>query len=99
MKDQPSDVVAKLTEDLKNHQDSAERIRQAHEKAFVKNDLGEPDFEGHRLYHTRSIKNAQDMENYKTGMTRTFLDWVVKGFLAIVVAGIISIVSKNLLDW
>lgn len=67
------------------------------EKAFVKNDLGLPSFDAHRLEHIRSVKQSEQMDSYKAGMTKTVLDWFVKGVLAIVVAGVIALASKNFL--
>ena len=64
-----------------------------HATAFVVNDLGKPDLDGHRLYHHRSIKNAEQMDSYKSGMTKTAVDWATKGLLTLIVAGVLATLS------
>lgn len=71
------------------------RKQDEHATAFVMNDLGKPDLDGHRLYHFRSIKSKEQMDSYKTGMTKTLVDWVVKGVLVLVVAGFIAVLSAK----
>ena len=86
----------KLLVDMQRQLDTITRQQIEHAKAFVKNDLGEPDLEGHRLYHHRSSKNAEQMDNYKTDMTKTALGWAAKGVLMLLVAGLISVASTKL---
>ena len=75
-----------------------QRCQKEMEKAFVKNDLGEPSFDAHRLEHIRATKQSEQMELYKSGMTKTLLDWLVKGLIGVFVAGAASILANNFLD-
>ena len=79
----------KLMVDMQRQLDTVLRKQEEHATAFVTNDLGKPDLEGHRLYHSRSIKAAEQMDGYKSGMTKTVLDWAVKGLLALLLAGLL----------
>jgi len=90
-----SDIV-KLLLEMQRDLSAVVQKQSDYSKAFVKNDLGAEDFDGHRLYHHRSIKNAEQMDSYKSGMTKTIIDWAVKGALMLLVAGVISIASTKL---
>lgn len=67
-----------------------------HATAFVVNDIGKPDLDGHRLYHYRSIKNAEKMDTYKASMTKTAVDWAAKGLLAMLLVGFLTTLSVKL---
>ena len=69
-----------------------------HATAFVTNDIGKPDLEGHRLYHARSIKSAEQMAQYKTGLTKTIAEWAVKGFLALTGLALLNLVSQKIME-
>jgi len=88
--------IVKLLLEMQRQLDTVIRKQEEHSTAFVTNDLGKPDLEGHRLYHFRSIKNAEQMDSYKAGMTKTIIDWAMKGALMFLVAGIISVASIKL---
>lgn len=45
--------------------------------AFPRNDLGEPDFSGHRTDHVTRINTAKNVEGYKVKMTERALVGVV----------------------
>ena len=55
----------------------------AFETAFVKDDLGRPDLDGHRKGHISLIRAAQVMDSYKQEGTRGLLRWVGGAALAI----------------
>ena len=60
-------------------------------EAFVKNDLGIPDYDGHRVAHHNSIQQAKVLEGYKRDMTKRVLEWLL------VAAGVI--IGQGLLEW
>ena len=78
--------------------DSIEHKQATQIKAFTKNDLGEPDYDGHRAYHSRSNKADENLEKYKTGLTKSLLEWIMKGGIAIMGLGIISLIGNRLGD-
>ena len=67
--------VMKLLHEMKASQD-------AYLSAFVLDDLGKPDFTGHRLSHKASIDRATRIQQDKNSMTKTLLEWIMKGALA-----------------
>ena len=60
-------------------------------EAFVKNDLGLPDYDGHRTDHKNRKEEAQVLEGYKRDMTKSILVGV-----ALFVAGLFS---SGLSEW
>lgn len=78
--------------------DNIEHKQATQIKAFTKNDLGEPDYDGHRAYHSRSNKANENLEKYKTGLTKSLLEWIMKGGIAIMGLGIISLIGNRLGD-
>ena len=65
--------VAKIEDKLDRH------IHTVH-RAFPRNDLQEPDFDGHRVYHAKQIGEAKVVTEYKQGITGKILQGVT-GFL------------------
>lgn len=65
--------VAKIEDKLDRH------IHTVH-RAFPRNDLQEPDFDGHRVYHAKKIGEAKVVTEYKQGLTGRILQGVT-GFL------------------
>ena len=65
--------VAKIEDKLDRH------IHTVH-RAFPRNDLQEPDFDGHRVYHTKKIGEAKVVTEYKQDITGRILQGVT-GFL------------------
>lgn len=49
--------------------------------AFVQNDLGKPDYDGHRRAHAAMMKADAAMESYKQEGTKSFIKIVI-GFLS-----------------
>lgn len=58
--------------------------------AFVLDDIGKPDYTGHRLAHKQQIADAAAMQSYKTGLTKSILDWAAKGVIVFVLAAILT---------
>jgi len=61
------------------------------DKAFVKNDLGEADYDGHRRAHADAIEAANVLKGYKSGITTKVGAWAAIGALAAF--------GAMLLDW
>lgn len=65
-----------------NHHDSDWRcidLRMLHQRvtrledALPRDDLGKPDFDGHRTYHTDKIESSKTLRNYQQEVTRNLL--------------------------
>lgn len=77
-------AVMAVKEELREFKHSMGTI----ETAFPRNDLGEPDFEGHRLDHTTRIKHTRQFEGLKMAATTKLVLAVVSGIGLIFVSGI-----------
>ena len=60
------------------------------QSAFVLDDLNKPDYTGHRLAHKQQIADAAAMQKYKTGLTKSLLDWAVKGLVALLLFAVLN---------
>lgn len=64
-----------------------ERVREA----FVINDLGLPDYDGHRSSHKRMSEEAKVLEGYKRDAT--------KKIVGLILAGLLTLSSLGLIEW
>jgi hypothetical protein len=64
--------------------------------AYTKNDLGEPDYDGHRKAHIQMDKQADIVDNYKKSVTETIITWLVTGLLIILASGVIETIRHYL---
>lgn len=59
--------------------------------AFTVDDLGRPDYNGHRLDHKARIDQARVLETYKTE--------AAKKVIGVVVVFLLGIMSSGIMDW
>jgi hypothetical protein len=52
-------------------------------KAFVVNDLGEPDIDGHRKAHIQMIEADKVLQGYKLEATKKVIGWAVAALLGL----------------
>jgi hypothetical protein len=76
------DVIAILNEMKAN--------QQGYMSAFVLDDLGRPDYTGHRLDHKQRIEDAKRLQQDKNKMTLTMLEWVTKGAVGLVLLALVN---------
>lgn len=76
------DIWQKLTE--------IEQRQIAHSTAFLVNDLGSPDYEGHRQSHRAMVATAKAMEGYKTDATKKVIGAVLGVVGTLLVLGFMS---------
>ena len=58
-----------------------ERLAEQHTTAFVKNDIGQPDLDGHRRAHMQLLKASQTMDDLKVEGAKNIIKLVL-AFLA-----------------
>ncbi len=61
-------------QDLHNRVSAIEHKGSRAAEAFVKNDLGVPDYDGHRKAHLAMIEQAKVVNGYKRTLTQRILD-------------------------
>jgi len=64
-------------------------------KGFVVNDLGEPDFDGHRKAHLQMIEAEKVLHGYKLEATKKVIGWVVAGLLGLSTSIVFSYVKDS----
>lgn len=65
-------------------------------EAFVKNDLGVPDYDGHRKAHLEMIEQAKVVAGYKRTMTQRVLEWGLAGIGVLLGAGALDWIKGHL---
>jgi hypothetical protein len=65
-----------------------ESTLKSHDSAFVINDLGTPDYDGHRKSHIKLENEANIVENYKKNVSEVIIKWGVGALLLILVTGL-----------
>jgi hypothetical protein len=64
--------------------------------AFVKDDLGKPDYHGHRKAHLEMMKAATAVEGIKLDMTKKVLGVMLMFVLGLVAAGFIDYLKDHI---
>jgi Mn2+/Fe2+ NRAMP family transporter len=62
----------------------------------VLNDLGEPDFDGHRKSYLRLIEAEKIMQEYKNEMTKRIIGWILAAVLGAMSSGLITWLKDHL---
>lgn len=75
--------VDKLEERIERHIHSVHR-------AFPRNDLQEPDFDGHRIFHTEKKDEAKHITEYKHTITNRILQGVAGFILMLLSVGAVA---------
>ena len=88
-----------VVEDLLALHNDVQTLTHSHNRmkeAFVKNDLGLPDYDGHRSNEKARIEEAKVLDGYKQTATKKFLEWLVVGAVAIFGAGVVEWVKTHI---
>ena len=56
-------------------------------QAFPKNDLGKPDYDGHRKAHNQLMKDAEVVSSYQQDVVKKVLGWAAIGVLTLLLTG------------
>lgn len=77
------DALRKLHEDMRELTQGMGTIR----TAFVRNDLGDPDFEGHRQAHLSAIQKDKNLDQLKMAGVLKVVGIVAAAIVAVFVSG------------
>lgn len=86
------DVMKKMQEDIRDIKHGMGTIR----TAFVRNDLGDPDYEGHRQAHLSAIRKDKEIDQLKMAGAVKFIGAVMGVVGLIFVSGLGSQLQKIL---
>ena len=84
------DIVKKL--------DAIHSNQQGYMSAFPLDDLGNPDYAGHRQAHKASIARAAAHSTYTTGLTKTILEWGLKLLLGAIGLGFFNLLATKIME-
>ena len=72
--------------------------QQGYMSAFPLDDVGEPDYAGHRQAHKASIARAAAHSTYTTGLTKTILEWGLKLLLGAIGLGFFNLLATKIME-
>jgi hypothetical protein len=78
-----------LTVDIRDRVARIEARQSGVDTAFVNNDIGRPDYDGHRKEHLVIKKQATTLENYKIDITKKLLEWFIVGAIVLLSSGLL----------
>jgi len=84
--------VDELNTDVQELKHSMARMREG----FVKNDLGNPDYDGHRVSHASSIEKAKVVQGYQRDMTKRAMEWLLVAVGVLIGQGAIEWVKAHI---
>ena len=88
--------LLKLLKEIRETQIANEIIQRAHTKAFILNDIGEPDYDGHRKSHLELEKTAKLMQEYKQDATKKIISSVAVFLLGVFAMGFLEYAKMKL---
>ena len=60
-------------------------------EACISNDLGIPDYDGHRVSHYNAVEQSKVVAGYKRDMTKRVLEWAL--------VAVAVLIGQGALDW
>jgi hypothetical protein len=81
------DTLLQLLRGILNRLEELERVQAESRTAFLINDLGKPDYEGHRGGHRKLVEAERSVQDYKHGATKTVLNWAIGILLGVMLSG------------
>ena len=82
--------------DMRTRIAALEREIEAIKTAFVTDDLGKPDFAGHRMGHKKLIAAAEVMDKYKFGVVSKVIGIIVVFLMGVIASGTVSMIPGHI---
>lgn len=82
-------IIQKDAQEIKNRVISIEYKQDMAASAFIKNDLGLPDYDGHRKDHLAIKKSEETLDKYKFEFTKSLLKWGGAALAALLFSGVL----------
>lgn len=93
------DVCEALEADVLDLNNRVQKIEHSHarmQEAFVKNDLGLPDYDGHRTDHKVRIEESKVVDGYKRDATKRVIDILIGAVAVIFGLGFVEWIRTHL---
>ncbi len=81
------DTLLQLLRGILSRLEEVERCQTEFKTAFLINDLGKPDYEGHRGGHRKLVEAEKSVQDYKHGATKVVLNWAIGIMLGVALSG------------
>ena len=81
------DALQKEIESVHARLSIIEHSHSSMREAFIQNDLGKPDYDGHRRGHKQLVKEAEVVEGYQIDATKKVVGVVVLGAITLLLTG------------
>jgi hypothetical protein len=88
--DEIKESVKVVEEHIKTVDSKLDKHTSSVHRAFPRNDLGEPEFDGHRHYHVDRIQDRRKVEQYKQSVTMKILQGAAGFILMLLGLGAMS---------
>lgn len=88
------DELWKFVQDLNARVATMEHRHGYVSSAFPQNDLGKPDYDGHRRAHIQLIEDSKVVAGYKVGVTKTVLTIIATAVCTLVGSGLVQTFTK-----
>lgn len=85
-----NDELWKLVTELNDRLSIIEHRHGYVSSAFPQNDLGKPDYDGHRKQHLQLVEDSKVVQGYKSEVTKTILSILAGVAMTIFGAGVMS---------
>ncbi len=88
------DECEELVKEMADVQGRVQVLETGHarmKEAFIKNDLGIPDFDGHRVSHYNAVEQAKVVKGYTQDMTKKVLEWLL--------VAVAVLIGQGALEW
>ena len=87
---QDSEAVLAVLRDIRTELAEIHRALASVSDAFPHNDLGKPDFDGHRQDHLKRMAEARTMQDYKHGVTKQIISMTVVFVTGLLASGLVN---------
>ena len=92
---QDSEAVIAVLRDIRTELAEINRSLGAIHDAFPHNDLGKPDFDGHRQDHLKRMAEAKTMLDYKHGVTKQIISMTVVFVTGLLASGLVNAIVER----
>ena len=90
------DALRKDVDDLHARLSVVEHSHSSMREAFIQNDLGKPDYDGHRRGHKQLVKDSEVVEGYQIDATKKVVGAVVLGAITLTMSGALEWLKSHI---
>lgn len=88
-------ILLEIKSDVQSIKTELVEFKKDVNKAFPKDEDGQPDYIGHRKYHEKEIKQDDKLGEYKTDFVKKLLQWAGIGFIGFILISVLDFIRKG----